>query len=209
MNVFPRWSADGSFLYFFQAKPTVSLRRIPVAGGDASEIGPWPWQSFAAVDPLGGRVAYRRMASDETFVTVVHDRATGREMTLANAIEPSRWSRDGRTIFGTEYPAPSASVQSGRIVACDADGPCRTLAQGNGARPSHDDTQIFFLRIVRPGQIDRELWSVDSDGKNLRRIAVISPWAVSALAFDVSPDSRIARAKPLSSEHRLWLADLR
>jgi serine/threonine protein kinase len=209
VNIFPRWSADGSFLYFFQSKPTVSLRRIPVAGGDAIEIGPWPWQSFAAVDPQGGRVAYRRQASDKTFVTVVHDRATGHETTLANAIEPSRWSRDGRTIFGTEYPPVSGSVQSGKIVACDADGSCRTLAEGDAGRPSHDDTQIFFLRAVRVGSIDRELWSVGSDGKNLRKIAVISPWAVSTLMFDVSPDGRIARPRPLSSEHRLWLADLR
>jgi Tol biopolymer transport system component len=209
VNVFPRWSVDGSFLYFFQAKPTVSLRRIPVAGGDAVEIGPWPWQSFAAVDPPGGRVAYRRQASDKTLVTVVHDRATGRETTLANAIEPSRWSRDGRTIFGTESPAPSGSVQSGKIVACAADGPCRTLAEGDRGRPSHDDTQIFFLRIVRAGRVDREVWSVDSDGKNLRKIAVISPWDVTSVWFDVSPDSRIVRARPLSSEHRLWVADLR
>ncbi len=143
-------------------------------------------------------------------MTVVHDRATGRETTLANAIEPSRWSRDGRTIFGTEYAAPSGNAQSGnKVVACDADGPCRTLAEGNAGRPSHDDTHIFFLRDVRPGRVDRELWSVDSDGKNLRKIAVIGPWDASAVAFDVSPDSRIARAKPLSSEHRLWLADLR
>jgi hypothetical protein len=209
VNVFPQRSADGSFLYFFQVKPTVSFRRMPVAGGAAIEIGPWPWQSSAAVDPLGGRVAYRRQASDKTFVTVVHDRATGRETTLANTIVPSRWSRDGRTIFGTEYPRPGSSVQSGKIVACDADGPCRTLAQGDGGRPSHDDTQVFFLRLVRPGRVDRELWSVDSDGKSLRKIAVISPWDENALAFDVSPDSRLARAKPLSSEHRLWLADLR
>ena len=209
INVFPHWSADGSFLYFFQAKPTVSLRRIPVAGGDAIEIGPWGWQSFAAVDPLGGRVAYRRQASDKTFVTVVHDRATGQETTLANAIEPSRWSRDGRTIFGTEYAAASSSVQSGKIVACAANGPCRTLAEGNAGRPSPDDTQIFFLRAAAAGSIDRELWSVGSDGKNLRKITVIAPWAVSELMFDVSPDSRIVRPRPRSSEHRLWLADLR
>ena len=140
--------------------------------------GPGRGRALLPSIPLGGRVAYRRQASDKTFVTVVHDRATGRETTLANAIEPSRWSRDGRTIFGTEYPGPSGSVQSGKIVACDADGPCRTLAQGDAGRPSHDDTQVFFLRIVRPGRVDRELWSVDSDGKNLRKIAVISPWDV-------------------------------
>ena len=115
VNVFPRWSADGSFLYFFQAKPTVSLRRMPVAGGDAIEIGPWPWQSFAAVDPLGGRVAYRRQASDKTLVTVVHDRVTGRETTLANAIEPSRWSRDGRTIFGTDTPHQVVTPSPARL----------------------------------------------------------------------------------------------
>jgi serine/threonine protein kinase len=209
VNIFPRWSADGSFIYFFQAKPTVSLRRIPVAGGDAIEIGPWPWQSFAAVDPLGARVAYMRQANDKTLVTVVHDRGTGRETTLESAIEPSRWSRDGRTIFGTHYTGPSDSAQTGKIVACAADGPCRTLVEGNAGTPSHDDTRIFFLRNVRPGGTDRELWSVDSDGRNLRKVAVIGPWGANAVVFDVSPDGRIVRPRPLSSEHRLWLADLR
>ena len=45
VNVMPKWSADGAFLYFFQAKPAVSLRKVPVTGGDATEVGPWRWDS--------------------------------------------------------------------------------------------------------------------------------------------------------------------
>jgi Tol biopolymer transport system component len=209
VNVFPRWSADGASLYYSQAKPTVSLRMISVAGGDAREIGPWPWQSGAAVDPQGRRVAYRRRESDNAFVTVVHDRVTGLEMKLTEAIEPSRWSRDGRTIFGTTYSGPSDTVPIGKIVACSADGPCRILAEGSAGQPSHDDARIFFVRMSRPGSVDRELWSVDSNGTNLRKITVIGPWSSSAVAFDVSPRGRIVRPEPLSSEHRLWVADLR
>ena len=32
------------------------------------------------------------------------------------------------------------------------------------ATPSSDDSRIFFLRFIRPGRSDRELWSVDTDG---------------------------------------------
>ena len=75
--------------------------------------------------------------------------------------------------------------------------------------PSSDDARIFFLRPIRPGGVDRELWSVDTDGKNIRKIAVIGPWVVNSTLFDVSPDNRIVRVRPQSSAHRLWLADLR
>ena len=103
VNVFPQWSADGSFLYLFQAKPAVSLRECRSRAETRLRSGPGHGRALL-LDPLGGRVAYRRQASDKTFVTVVHDRATGRETTLANAIVPSRWSRDGRAIFGSDTP---------------------------------------------------------------------------------------------------------
>ena len=77
------------------------------------------------------------------------------------------------------------------------------------ARPSSDDSRVFFLRVVRAGGVDREVWSVDTDGKNLQKIAVFGPWVADSPMFDVSPDNRIVRVRPQSSEHRLWLADLR
>ena len=114
VNVMPKWSADGAFLYFFQAKPAVSLRKVPVTGGDATEIGPWPWESYAVVDPQGRRVAYRRQTNDKTHVTVVHDRATRQETPLASPILPAAWSHDGQTIFGTEYPEPTGQISFGQ-----------------------------------------------------------------------------------------------
>ena len=209
VNIMPSWSADGAFLHFFQVKPVASLRRVPVAGADPIELGPWPWDSLAVVDPEGRRIAYMRQADDKTFVTVVHDRETRQEIPLANAIQPARWSRDGRTIFGTEYPGAGRGTIPARITACASDGPCRILAEGHMGRPSSDDSRVFFLRVVRAGGADREVWSVDTDGKNLQKIAVIGPWVADAPAFDVSPDNRIVRVRPQSSEHRLWLADLR
>jgi hypothetical protein len=144
-------------------------------------------------------------------VTVVHDRETRHETTLANAIRPVRWSRDGQTIFGTEYPDDGASgTAPGRVTACASDGPCRVLAQGQQGTPSSDDSRVFFLRIIQPGSVaDRELWSVDTDGKNMQKLAVIGPWANSLMLFDVSPDNRIVRVRPWSGDHRLWLADLK
>jgi TolB protein len=209
-NLFPRWSADGAFLYFFQARPAVSLRRIPVAGGEAIDIGPWSWQSAAVLDQQGNRVAYVRRTADDTVATVVHDRATRQETTLAISFQPEGWSHDGRTIIGTVYPDPAnLGTLPGKIIACASDGPCRILAEGSRGTPSRDDSRVFFQRIVRPGGVDRELWSVDIDGGNLQKIAMIGPWNVDSALFDVSPDNRIVRVRPESSEHRLWLADLR
>ena len=207
-NVFPRWSGDGAFLYFFQMKPTVSLRRIAAAGGNEIDIGPWSLRSSAVVDAEARRVAYMRRAQDGTVATVVHDRTTGQEITLAAPITPSRWSHDGHTIFGTEYADPFEGSGRGKITACAADGPCRVLAEGTAGTPSPDDSRMFFLRAAAPGSTDRELWSVERDGQNVRKIGVVTPWGT-AMAFDVLPDHRIVRARPRSSEHRLWLADLR
>ena len=128
---------------------------------------------------------------------------------MASPIWPAAWSRDGQTIFGTEYPETTGQTPAGKITACASHGPCRVLADGYLGTPSSDDSRVFFLRIVRPGRNERELWSVDADGDNLRKVAVFGPWGDRNLEFDVSPDNRILRPRPQSSDHRLWLADLR
>ncbi len=209
VNVMPKWSADGAFLYYFQAKPAVSLRRVPVGGGVATDIGPWSWESSGVVDPEGRRVAFRRRASDTSFVTVVHDRASRQETTLSMPILPAAWSRDGHTIVGTEFAQPPGQNVPGKIAACASHGPCRVLAQGTHGTPSSDDARVFFLRLVRPGLVDYEVWSVEIDGTNTRRLGVVGPWELQNLLFDVSPDNQILRSRPLSSPARLWLADLR
>ena len=79
-----------------------------------------------------GRVGWRtRRPAERQDVCDRRPRSRDRqETTLANAIEPTRWSHDGRTIFGTEYPDPAARPGPARSSRATADGPCRILAEG-------------------------------------------------------------------------------
>ena len=123
VNAFPRWSADGRFLYFFREKPTVSFLKVPVTGGTATEVGPWSLLSRARVDATDKKVVFERREGDETSATIVRELATGRETTLPHVVRYPHWTRSGQTIIGTEDATGADGQMRQRIVACRSMGP--------------------------------------------------------------------------------------
>jgi hypothetical protein len=209
VNLYPRWSADGAGLYFFRDKPVVSFRQMAAVGGTSIEIGPWSWQSGAAVDPGQKRIVYEKDMAPQKSVTMVRELATGHETPLAVKIRGPRWSRDGRTIWGTEDVAKPDGLVEFRIVACAPDGGCRVLGQGTNPVPSADGSRVFFLRLSTQGTATRELWSSDADGRNERHSASIGPINVARVHYDVSARDQVVWTMVRSNEHRIWLTAIK
>jgi Tol biopolymer transport system component len=203
VNLFPRWSTDGVVLYFFRDKPDVSFRQMAAVGGTSIEVGSWSWRSGAAVDPERKRIVYEKVMAPESSVTVVRELATGHETPLAVNIRGPRWSRDGRTIWGTEdVPRPNGLVESS-IVACALDASCRVVGQGAFAVPSADDSRVFFLRRGERDAVTRELWSSDHDGKNERQHGLLGPFHAAHVHYDVSARDQVVWTMVQSNEHRI------
>ena len=209
VNTFPHWSADGTYLYFFREKPTASFLKVPAAGGAGIEVGPWPLSSRARIDPSDTRVVFERGDGDVTRATVVRDLASGEETTLSAIVRYPRWTRDGRTIVGTEETRGADGRTRPRIVACAVGGTCRTLADGARGVPSGDGSRVFFLRPSERGSPFRELWSVDRAGTNERQHGALGPFLVSAIHYDVSTRDQIVWTTVHIGESRIWLTEFK
>ncbi len=209
VNTFPRWSADGAFLYFFRQRPTVSFLKVPVTSGATIEVGPWPFWSRARTDSEDKKVVFERREGDIMPATVVRELATGRETTLPVILRYPRWTQDGHTIIGTEEMPGANSPIRQRIVACAIGGPCHALAEGAQGVPSGDDSRVFFLRSSERGAATRELWSVDRDGRNARQSGSLGPFRVGAVHYDVSARDQIVWTMVQPGENRIGLTEFR
>jgi Tol biopolymer transport system component len=208
-NTFPRWSADGAFLYFFRQKPLVSFMKVSATGGTATDVGPWSLSSRARVDPEGKHVVLERGDGDVTDATIVRELATGRETILPVILRYPRWTANGRAIIGTEEAArPDGQVRQ-RIVTCMLDGPCQPLTDGSQPVPSGDESRVFFLRPSALGAASRELWSIDRAGTNARQHGTLGPFRVGAISYDVSVRDQVVWAMVRTGENRIWLTELK
>jgi Tol biopolymer transport system component len=207
-NIMPRWSADGSFLYFYRQLPAPSFRRVAAAGGsDSTVIDGWRWevQGATAVDPTDRVAAYSLWKGGRVEATRLRDLQTGAERSLAQPLDDVRWSRDGSALLGAD-PA-------GNVVVCRADGgDCETLGKGTGAGWSGDGRRIFLRRsgqpLDDPNLRSDEVWSMARDGSAARRIAALEPQQAIGTLFDVSPRDEIVWVQFRRGREELWLADL-
>jgi serine/threonine protein kinase len=79
INGLPRWSADGSFVYYYRAYPKTSFRKVAAAGGADTEIVPgWSWETHNAAqeDPAGRRLVYTFQQNNREVATMVRDLST-------------------------------------------------------------------------------------------------------------------------------------
>ncbi len=207
-NVMPRWSADGSFLYFYQQVPTPSFRKVAAAGGPSSTvIDGWRWelQNGSSVDPLGRLVAYSLYERDQIRSARVRDLATGRERDLGRALDDPQWSRDGRLVAGAD--------PDGNVAVCPADGgDCEILGKGIAPCWSGDGRRIYFQRPGRPLDDPNlrsvEAWVMNRDGSHPRRIGVLEPQLTLSMPFDVSVRGQIVWPQFRRGKRELWLAEL-
>lgn len=200
-NVFPRWSHDGSFVYYYQNLPPSSFRRVPVAGGPAEEVlsgFSWDFNVDAEWNPTGTKLSFVRIdAQSRQRQVVVKDPASGTHTVLSAGIQYApMWSADGNFLLGTAQH---------RVLVCPVDGDeCRTIvdfsngaprghsddAFGHYARWSADESQIFFTRrTARPAILS--LWAIGTDGSGARRLFDYGPVHPLGGRFQVLPGDRI------------------
>ena len=122
---------------------------------------------------------------------MVFDRTTDATTTLADALLPSDFSRDGQTLLGR-------IGKTYAIVTCAAPQfDCTPIMDGestvDGAIPrwSHDEQRVYFRRARRdrPGYAD--IWVVDRAGGPPSRVAEIGPYDPRSVFFGITADEQI------------------
>ncbi len=206
----PQWSGDGSFLYFFQARPRNSYRKIPAGGGAITEIAAgWKWETHtdAQVDPQGKRVAYIKLKKGIPSATIIRDLESGQEKPLHSALTLARWSPDGKFLVGASGVS-HLSLQ-GDVSICPVDvGPCRKLTLGAFPVWPRDGSRIYFLRLTKPAE-GAEVWVISPSGSGERRVAQLRPMDPINSFYDVSPNGQIVYTHFKPGKHELWLSDFR
>lgn len=208
-NIHPHWSPDGSALFFYRTRPTLSFRKISVGGGQSSEIAAgWAWgtHSAAHVDPQGKLIAYVKQEKGRPPTTVIREIETGKETVFKPSFRDPQWSKDGKAILGTEL-VPSNSSAIGEISTCSVEtGVCRRLTQGRTPRWSSDGSRIYFLRDSKSGE-GKELWSISAAGEDEKLVGVLRLHPIGTF-YDVSPKGEIIFVRFNPGKPELWLADL-
>jgi len=208
INIMPRWSPDGSQLYYYQELPEPSYRRIPVDGGPSVTIvSGWRWDTHtnAVVDPGGRTVAYTFVEGHRLLAARLRDLATGRERELQRPLHDLGWSPDGTLLAGND--------EGERIWVCPVDGGvCVSLVDGFWPIWSSDGSRIYFHRRGRPlddpSLRSLEAWVVAASGGEPRRLGVLEPLHALHTPFDVSPGGEILWTQVRRSREELWLATL-
>jgi Tol biopolymer transport system component len=211
INTMPRWSRDGSVIYYYEQRPAESLKGVPAAGGVGEEIRKWRWESHTSAEfsPDGTHIAYvRGPAPGEAPIpttAIVQDLKSGGERVLAVPLRTPRWSPDGRTIAGRVNAG-----RSGMVVTCTVESnTCRSLTPGFSPVWSPDGSRIYFLRDTDSPTI-KELWSITAEGDDARRIHDrMGPYGPVDITFDIAPNGEIVWNQFIEGKYELWQAALR
>jgi Tol biopolymer transport system component len=228
-NIHPRWSADGTAIYFYRDYPyrdgsPGELLSVSPAGGPGDVVLPdfyWDRNIFAEVHPEDNAVAYLRInRPPEPSATIVRDIDTGQERILPTPpgwdadvpffLESTRWSHDGQWLVGSDagrrWREPHAWGRN-RLWVCTRELSCELTVVGFGPVWSADDSQIYFSRLGST-PATREVWVADPDGGNARRVTEIGPIGFISPAFDVAPDGRIVWIQDRLGRPEIWSAEI-
>ena len=102
LNHQPSWGADGQDVYFFQAAPTRTFRKVSALGGPSTAFREWQWETSGrpVFDPTGRFIAYTKQRADGTTDRVgAHGDSRGRDgagTPVAGAAHPRRRLVDRR-----------------------------------------------------------------------------------------------------------------
>ncbi len=207
-NGLPRWSADGTHLYFYQQSPTRSLRKVPAAGGASTRVlADWSWarRYDTAVDPRERRVAYTPIENGELGRLRILNLEDGEERELPIVLEGARWSPDGGLILGYD--------SQDRIYLCPVSGDgCRFLADGFEPRWASDGASITFARRG-PSAASRRIvtvsiWTLDLADSTGRKLADVEAHGRLAFGYGVLPDGTVIWNQVLPGREELWMADV-
>jgi Tol biopolymer transport system component len=206
-NLFPRWSRDGSSLYFYQKRPIPSLRRISLKGGQSVElVRDWTYEShwLVHVDPQEKLIAHSQI-EDGLYSTFFREIATGKETLFRKLMYEPHWSKDGQWILGAEVNSASAF---GDIMVCRVStAECGKIAtRGNRPIWSYDESRVYFHRFAGA---NRNLFSVSIDGTDERLVAQLRPLRPYDDFSDVSPKGEVVYVQFKAGKPELWMMDLK
>jgi Tol biopolymer transport system component len=179
------WSPDGSWIAFSRDGPhgTQSLWAVDTAGGKLRRLT--DCQSCADLSPdwapSGQLIVFSRITREgSSLYTVRPDGSQLTKITDSTAAANPQWSPDGRQIaFG----------DSNKIFIANADGSDQKLLLDGplGSGPgvpswSPDGTKLaFFYTPGTPGNFTAEVWTVNTDGSQKRRLyhsaCCVGSWA--------------------------------
>lgn len=206
-NIHPQWSSDGQTIYYYQAYPTNSFRKISATGGESTEmVKGWEWgtHNHAQVSPDGKKIIYTKLDRGKAVATMIRDVASGKEKAFDLILRQAHWSHDGKSIVGIDLS--KGGWTNPEIMICTAEGnPCRKIAIGALPEWSDDDSKIYFQT------------SGNSDGKTIRvvsreggepsKMANLSPMEFIGPFYAVSSQREVIWIKYEQSKSELWLAD--
>jgi Tol biopolymer transport system component len=207
LNIMPHWSNDNRALFYYQASPAWSYRRIAATGGPSEEIARWTWEREheASTDPSSRRIAYAVIDQGRLRETRIRHLDDDREMTLPIAVFQPRFSRDGRFIAGAS--------RDHEVTVCEIGAGCRAISER--LEPglaeiawSGDGTHIFYLQRARQEGWG-ELKSMSVDGRKQRTHGSFGPVGPLVMSIGASPRDEIVFAPYVESPHELWMLKLR
>ncbi len=208
-NVLPQWSADGSHLYYHQERPSSSLRKIALAGGDSRVVlEDWSWHQRydTAVGPREDRVVYTPITFDGPQPLRVRELATGEERQLGAVLLTPRWSADGSFVLGADG--------DDRIHLCPAaGGDCRFLAEGFAPRWGGDGDSITFVRRTESARRHQpqplSIWTLRLDGMVGHQLAEVEATSPLAFGYGLLAGGDLVWNRMTAGPEELWLAELR
>lgn len=214
LNHQPSWGADGQDVYFFQAAPTRTFRKVSALGGPSTAFRHWQWETSGrpVFDPTGRFIAYTKVRAvtapvteSESEHTVIHDVETRQERLWPEPhTHVADWSPDGSAIAGTQH---GAGNENWVTVCLVADASCRRLTAGRMPRWSTADGRLYFMRPS--GSDTWDLWTIATDGTDERRLFNLGAFRAIDTFFDVSKRGDVVWAPFHAGERQVWSAMVR
>lgn len=196
INVFPRWSPDGSRVLYASLDDqgqSTDYRSVEISGG-APQIVVQKGNGFIFDVGRDGRVLYPAQTSGEVQA---YDPRDGEELRLGKVVESAwlfRWSPDQKLIAYLISPSEGNDTNAG-VWVTDFKTPPQQVFRGWGCWFGADAKGDIFILKGRD-DLNGEIWKVRWDGSGLSRVSGTLPLLYNPnyfhsraqSQFDVSPD---------------------